>query len=140
MIVAAALLGVVTGTAHPGTAVELVVSDARFRALLPGQRNTVAYCVIENRGPTAVTLVGALSTSARAMEIHESRLDGNMYRMRRRAEVEIPARDTVRFEPGGLHLMLFDVKADGEQVEIELLTSDGRRVTAAFHPFAAGAE
>jgi copper(I)-binding protein len=139
-MLAATLVGIlaITGCAPAGS--ELVVSDARIRALLPGQSNTVAYCVIENHGSASVTLVGATSPAAAAMEIHESRREGDMYRMRRRAEVEIPAQDTVRFEPGGLHLMLFDVKEVGEQVEIELLTSEGRRLTAIFKRIAAGAE
>lgn len=135
----AALLGTLNCAARARTDTDLVLSEARIRALLPGQRNTVAYFVIENRGPKAVTLVGAETTAAGAMEIHESFIEDNMYRMRRRTEVEIPARDTVRFKPGGLHLMLFDVNEIGEQVEIELVTSDGRRQTAIFQRIVAGA-
>ena len=135
----AALLGCLAGTGGARTGTDLVVSEARVRALLPGQRNTVAYLVVENRGSARITLVGAESSAARVMEIHESFIEDNMYRMRRRTEVEIPARDTVRFEPGGLHLMLFDVNEIGEQVEIELVTSDGRRQTAIFQRIAAGA-
>ena len=130
-----AWLGSFAGDAHRED-----ISESRVRALLPGQRNTVAYFVIENRGAASVTLVGAASAAARAMEIHETRRDGEMYRMRRRAEVEIPGQTAVRFEPGGLHLMLFDVQAVSEQVEIELHTSDGRRLTTIFQRIAAGAE
>ncbi len=144
LIVAAfALLGTLRATARADAGADqgadLVVSEARVRAPLPGQRNTAAYCAIENRGTASVTIVGARSTAARGIEIHETIRDGDMYRMRRRAEVEIPVRDTVRFEPGGLHLMLFDVGAIGEQVEIELMTHDGRHHKVIFQRTAAGA-
>ncbi len=48
-----------------------------------------------------------------------------MVRMQHLTEVVLPPGKTVRFRPGGLHLMLFEVTDLQEETEIHLLTSDG---------------
>ena len=121
------------GGAETGQAAgPLEVGDARVRALIPGQDKTVGYFTARNGSDETVVLVGAQSEAARAVEMHTTLRDGDMVRMRRLAEVEIEPGETVRFEPGGRHLMLFGVTALGEGVEIGLLRRDGAEIRVRF--------
>ncbi len=116
------------------------ISDARLRALIPGQDKTAAYFDIRNDGDEELTLIGADTAGARAVEIHEIIRDGDTVRMRRRSSVAIPAGQTVHFAPGGLHLMVFGVSSTTAGAEIFLITEDGQRVGARFREMALGAQ
>ena len=116
----------------------LEVEDARVRALIPGQDKTVAYLTLHNQGSAPVTLIGAETDSARAVEIHTTRRDGDMVRMRRLPSVEIPAGGTVRFEPGGHHFMLFGVRSLHDHCEVRLLFADGSSQAVTFDRIAIG--
>jgi periplasmic copper chaperone A len=83
-------------------------------------------------------LTGAYSDVVRAIEMHVTLRDGDMVRMRRLEEVVIAAGETVRFEPGGRHLMLFGVSELTEPVEIVLQQRDGPDVRLPFRVMAIG--
>jgi copper(I)-binding protein len=118
----------------------LQISDARIRALAPGQDKTAAYFDTHNAGTAAITLVGAETAVARAVEIHQILRDGDMVRMRRQPEVVIPPGETVRFAPGGLHLMIFGVSSAVDGAKFTLILKDGRRVHARFREMPLGAQ
>ena len=76
----------------------------------PWSRPTVAgvgvgYMVIVNAGK-ADALVAASTPVAARVEIHQTRIEGGIMRMRQVEKVELPAGATVRLQPGGLHMML----------------------------------
>ena len=119
---------------------DLTIENARVRALIPGQDKTVAYMDLRNNTQAAITLLSARSEAVPAMEIHTTRMDDGVMRMRRLKEVEIPAGETVRFEPGGRHLMLFGVKSLGPELVVQLEFADGSVHEAAFARIAAGAQ
>ena len=114
----------------------LAVEDARLRAVIPGQDKTVGYFTVTNTSASRIVLTGASSPAARAIEIHTTLRDGDIARMRRLPEVVIGAGDTVRFEPGGRHLMLFGVTDLGATTEVVLETADGARMPVAFRTIA----
>jgi copper(I)-binding protein len=118
---------------------ELVIDEARVRELIPGRDTTSAYLRVTNPGPEPVTISGAESPSARAIEFHVTERDGDMLRMRRLPSVTIAAGATVSFEPGGRHLMLFGVGNLADQVSIQLVLGDGTRQEVGFTRVAAGA-
>jgi len=64
--------------------------------------STGAYLTIINHGTTSDTLVSVRCTCARAATLHQSGPGG----MVPRASVPIPAGDSLRMVPGGMHLML----------------------------------
>jgi len=117
---------------------ELEVREARVRAVIPGQDKTVGYFTARNTGDGDVVLSGASSPAARAVEIHTTIRDGDVARMRRLSEVVIPAGETVRFEPGSRHLMLFGVSELGVSAEIVLETADGERIPVTFETIPVG--
>jgi copper(I)-binding protein len=98
------------------------VSDAWVRATPPGAKTGAAYLTISTDG-TADTLVAATSPAARIVELHTHVAENGLSRMQRLDAVPLPAGESVRFEPGGLHLMLIDIAAPlvaGQHVTLAL--------------------
>jgi copper(I)-binding protein len=88
-----------------GGAPDLHVSAAQSSAPVAGASQLVV--TIENRGDGPDRLIGAETDAALAIEIHRTVIenDGRAF-MRLLDDVVIPAGETVRFRPGGLHLMI----------------------------------
>ena len=105
-----ALLAVVLAGCGPdaglgGGTPDLRVSAAQSSAPVAGASQLVV--TIENRGDGADRLVAADTDAALAVEIHRTVIedDGRAF-MRLLDDVVIGAGETVRFRPGGLHLMV----------------------------------
>jgi copper(I)-binding protein len=113
----------------------LSVTDAWMRAT-PGTEVAAVYLTLHNNGPAAVTIVGARSPLAQAAMIHETQLVGTQSTMRAPAELILAPGQTLRFAPGGLHLMLHGLTralAAGDQVPLELLLKDGGTLAVTAH-------
>jgi len=67
---------------------------------------TVAAVYAEVSARQADTLLSVSSTVAETTEMHSTLEENGMMQMRPVAELALQADETVRFEPGGLHLML----------------------------------
>lgn len=122
---AAAIAGTYT---HGG----LQISQPWSRATAAGMPMGVAYFTITNRGGKADALIAASTPAAARVEIHHTTLVDGMARMRPLGEVPIPAGETVKIEPGGIHLMLVDLKAPlvaGKPVPLTLEFRVAGRVT-----------
>jgi copper(I)-binding protein len=81
------------------------------------------YVLIENRGPEADALLGASSDAAKTVELHETRQEGGVMRMRPLAAVEVPAGGRIEMKPGGQHIMLLGLTRDlrpGDKVTVRL--------------------
>lgn len=108
----------------------LTVADAWVRAA-PGSEVAAAYMTLHNSGPAVLRIVGVRSSLAGHAMIHETRLENGKSIMRAHEPLEIPAGETVRLAPGGLHVMLHMLShplAVGEQVSLELLLDGGASV------------
>jgi copper(I)-binding protein len=106
----------------------LRVDGPHARATPPGARAATAYFTVENRGAEADRLIGVRSPVAAVAEMHTMSMDGNVMRMRSVRSVDIPARGKVAFAPGGLHVMLIDLKrplAAGERIPLTLTFERG---------------
>lgn len=89
---------------------ELAVSDAVVRLPAVAGQPGVAYFTVEG-GPTDDRLALVTADYAIRTEIHESMKSGAMMTMKPLASgVAIPAGQKVEFKPGGLHVMLFDLR------------------------------
>lgn len=103
-------------------------AQAQTSATEPWARGTVAAqkasgAFVQLRSPDAARLVAASSPVAGRVEIHEMAMDGGVMKMRQIPGLDLPAGKTVELKPGGLHLMLMDLKAplkDGETVPLTL--------------------
>lgn len=106
----------------------LQVRDGYIRELPPGQVNSAAYFTLLNDSAAAVALVAATSDVADRVEIHAHRMSGSAMRMEQLHRVEVAARGQLQFKPGGLHLMLIDLKRPlraGDTVTVILLDERG---------------
>jgi periplasmic copper chaperone A len=108
------------------------VQDAWARATVGGQSATGAFMKLT--APQATRLVEVRSPAAGIVEVHEMKLDGDVMRMRAVAALPLAAGQTVELKPGGLHVMLMDLKAPvkaGDAVPLTLVFegADGQRQT-----------
>ena len=128
----AALLALLTVAVSAATPAGLSAQDAWIRAT-PGVDVAAAYLTLHNAGTQAVVVSGVRSPAAAAAMIHESTLVDGKSTMRPREPLRIAAGETVRFAPGGLHIMLHGLKrplAVGDEVPVTLLIEGGGSVTA----------
>ena len=124
-----ATLGPALTGAAPAPA--LSAQDAWVRAT-PGVDVAAAYLTLHNGGTQPVVVSGVSSPAAAAAMIHESTLVNGQSTMRAHEPLRIGAGETVRFAPGGLHIMLHMLKrplAAGDEVPLVLLLADGASLT-----------
>ncbi len=135
--------------AHETRAGALTVNHPWSRLLPPSAPNGAAYFELANRGPEADRLLGAATPRANKAELHTHVHDNGVMRMREvEGGVAVPAGQTVRFAPGGLHVMLMGLNAPlakGErfpltlrfekagEVKVEVVVEDGMAAPATAH-------
>ena len=86
---------------------QIAVTDAWIRAL-PGKLPAGGYFTLHNGLTKALTLDGAASPACKSLMLHKSDTMGGMASMSDVATIDVPAGDTLRFSPGGLHLMCME--------------------------------
>jgi len=87
----------------------------------------VAYLSITNHGKDAETLSAASTPVAESVQFHQTSIVDGVARMRPLAEVVIAPGATVNIEPGGIHLMLLNLKSAIETGKTVPLTLEFRR-------------
>lgn len=105
--------------------------DQAWIRLSPNADSPSAGYFTVHGGDAPVTLRGVLTDRAQRVEMHESLEQGGMMTMRPVESVEVPAKATVTFAPGGKHIMLWGVNpAAVEQGKMPLtfLFSNGDRI------------
>ncbi len=87
----------------------LDVKNAWVRATVPGQSGTGAFMTLTHK--TGAKLVRVSSSAVPIVEIHEMKMEGDVMKMRELPQgLDLPAGKPVELAPGGLHLMLMDLK------------------------------
>ena len=123
---AAMLIGLLTGAAH---ATELIkVLNPWARATVPGQ--TVGGVYMEIIARENLRLVSVKSPAAETAQVHQMKMENGMMRMRAVPFLELPAGKPVRLDPGGYHVMLFDLKhslVTGQKLKLELTFEDAAK-------------
>jgi hypothetical protein len=123
---AAAALWLVAGAAHAG----VEVSEAWARATMPGQKVAGVYMQLKADRPAR--LIGVRCSAAKTAEVHQMSHAGGVMKMRKVEALDLPANRAVKLEPGGFHVMLFDIGKPlkpGERVPLTLIVEQaGKRV------------
>ncbi|ODC04694.1 hypothetical protein BFW38_15325 [Terasakiispira papahanaumokuakeensis] len=104
------------------------VQHPTVRAVPPGSETTAAFMTLYNPTQEDRVLVGADSDLSEVTELHHHIMSEGVMRMRRLTRIELPAGQTVKLEPGGLHLMLIGLKqipAEGDTVQLNLQLDNG---------------
>ncbi len=98
------------------------VHSAWARPAAQGENGGV-YFELHNHGSTPDELTSITSDIAQAVEIHESKMEGDVMKMEMMPSLPIDAYADMAFEPGGLHVMLVNLKQDlktGDEFKIVL--------------------
>jgi periplasmic copper chaperone A len=121
-------------------AADLTVTNAWMRAL-PASVPSGGYFTLHNPGNNPTVLTGASSPACGMLMLHKtSDMNGTsgmsgMVRMDDVSEVDVPARGTLSFSPGGYHLMCMNASAllkPGATVPVTLTFKDGSSLKALF--------
>lgn len=102
----------------------LRVSDAYVRSSGSAAQAAAAFMTLQNTGAAADRLLAASASVAGTVELHTVVKEGDVMRMRAIPAIEVPAGQSVLLQPGGLHVMLMDLRrplAPGESVEVTLV-------------------
>lgn len=119
-------------TAGAAQAAPFDVTDAWFR-MLPGKLPAGGYFTAQNNGRGDVAITGATSEACGMLMIHQSKATGGMSSMDMVESVKVPAGGSVKFAPGGYHLMCEEPKLKiGAKVPVLLHLSDGGTVAVGF--------
>lgn len=119
---------------------ELNVTDAYIRFSPVAGNPSAAYFTVHG-GDTDVRLIDVSTEVAIRTEMHESMNHGGMASMKPVTSVPIPARSIVKFEPGGLHVMMWKINpglTPPKTVTLTFAFSNGERIQADAPLIAAG--
>lgn len=113
----------------------LQVADAWVRAAPPGATMLAGYATVKNTGKTARTLHGVSSKDFDAVEIHKTVIEGGVSKMLMLETVNVAPQGEARFEPTGMHLMLFTPKRAlkaGDTLQLAFSCGGKSRLKAKF--------
>lgn len=114
-------------TTAAAVAAPVAIEKAWVRATVPSQRSTGAFLELTATAP--LSLVGVESPAADIVEVHEMAIVDNIMRMRAIDSLALEPGKPVELKPGGLHVMLIDLRAPvaaGDRVPLTLIFEDAR--------------
>ena len=109
---------------------EISVEDPWARAVSvltdpkAGGVNSAVYLLLRNQGREEDRLLGGETPVAEGVEVHETRTEGDVARMRRVDGVTLPPNSAVELSPGGLHIMLIGLRRtlrEGDEFDLTLI-------------------
>lgn len=113
-----------------GIADKVKVNDPYVRAVPPMVTTTAAFMQLQSSDSVERFVVAAETPAAGAVELHMHIMDDGVMRMRQVPHFHLPPQTTVSLEPGGEHIMLFDLASPlkpGQQIPLTLIFEDGSR-------------
>lgn len=137
------VLQVSFGSAHEFRAGDIAIDRPWTRAVGASAPTAAGYMVLRNGGTVPDRLVSAATPMATAIEMHQMSMTDGIMRMRPLPDgIELPPGQSVRLEPGGLHLMLIGPMgglARGTRVPVRLRFERAGQVAVELIVEAAGA-
>jgi periplasmic copper chaperone A len=104
------------------------VEQPYVRLAPPSAPTTGAFMVLRNNGDKDIKVLKAENPASRVTELHTHLNEGGVMKMRPVASIDIKSGGEAVLQPGGLHIMLIDLKAplkEGDIVPITLSFDDG---------------
>lgn len=117
--------------AMPALAAGIKIENAWVRAPAPGQAVVGGFLDITSSLSDA-SLVSASSPVAEVTELHEMSMKDAVMIMRPVPYIRLPKGQTIRLAPGGLHIMLIDLKKPlkaGDRVALTLKILSGKKTS-----------
>lgn len=136
--------GATSGFAHDYKIGDLVLNHPWARATPPMAKVAGGYLSITNTGNETDILISGSTDIAGRVELHEMAVVDDIMRMRKLERgIIIPAGETVVLKPGGLHIMLMQLKdplIEGERASTTLVFEKAGAITVDFAIEAMGAQ
>ena len=133
-----------TALAQEFKAGDLVITQAWSRATPGGAKIAGGFLTIENKGAAPDRLTGVSGNVAGKVEIHEMAMNNGVMTMRPLDKgLAIEPGKTVKLAPGGLHLMLMDLKSplnQGDKVPLTLEFEKAGKVALSLDVQGVGAQ
>lgn len=105
----------------------LTITDGWAKAADDG--TSAAFGMLKNPTDKPITVIGAASPYAKAVQLHEVVMkDGSMVMQQKEGGFTIPANGMIELKPGGNHLMFMGISRPikpGTMVPVKLITEDG---------------
>ncbi|MEM1378113.1 MAG: copper chaperone PCu(A)C [Pseudomonadota bacterium] len=118
---AIAIMTAGTALAHEYKVGDLVIDHPVARATPANAPVSAGYMTITNNGSEDDTLIAATAPFSANVELHEMAMDGDVMKMREiDGGIVIPAGESVKLMPGGLHVMFMGMQQqlnEGETYE-----------------------
>ena len=98
------------------------ISNPWARPAMKGS-NGVVYFLLQNHSAGRDELTGVSSDVAEAVEIHESKMEGDVMQMQQVMSVPISGKASIEFAPGSFHVMLIGLKQElkaGDEIQVTL--------------------
>lgn len=123
---------------------DLVITQAWARATPGGAKVGGGFLTIENKGTVPDKLVGASADGAGKIEVHEMVMNEGVMKMRPvEGGLTIDPGKTVKLAPGGLHLMMTDLKSplkQGDKMPVTLQFEKAGKVAVTLDVQGVGAQ
>ncbi len=121
------------GDTSDKTGTDLKVTDVWARASIASSKNSSAYFKINNPTDKEIVIIAANAPGiANNVELHNSFVDEKgISRMSTIDKVVVPSNSDIEFKPGGMHVMLFDLKGNlkaGEKFTLNLIIENGEPI------------
>ena len=116
----AALILVACGAPQP----PLVASDVEITRPVPGRSMSADFLVLRNNTDEDIRITRITSPQFGAVEIHETRIEDGIARMREMDALVIPAHGSVALERGGKHLMLMQPVGEPRTITLNFYSGD----------------
>lgn len=100
----------------------LVASNVEITRPMPGRHMSAGFLVLHNNTAEPIRITRVTSPQYGRVEIHETRIEDGIARMRELGELVVPAHGSVTLERGGKHLMLMQAGQIGDTVSLQLLS------------------
>jgi copper(I)-binding protein len=120
VLIACIYLGACSGE----TKTPLLAANIEIIEPMPGKTMSAGYLTLINNTDVAITISNVASPEFESVEIHESILEDGVAKMRRIAELLIPADSKLTLERGGKHLMLMRPTGAAKQVTLNFYSGD----------------
>lgn len=106
-------------TSDVATEKGIEINSAFIRPPFPGRDIAAGFFNVTNSG-TEDRLIAASSPFSASIEIHTHLMEDGVMKMRKVDGVELPTGETVRFEPGSYHLMMFGTEVPEGTKEVSV--------------------
>jgi periplasmic copper chaperone A len=123
---AAATLAVLLFTGLAAQGKRVAASDGWVKLPAPGETRAMAFVAIENPTMYEIYVTSAMSDAAAKVELRDAGQSGDA-RQKLVEFISVPAYNRVDMSPGGVHLLLLDLKRpvkEGDKVALMLATDN----------------